>query len=70
MSFLTSRSHAARQGFGKPVVAPSANVSGHVSTTTAQHVETDLAGKIDLIHVSSPFPIVITPAWDETVLPG
>jgi L-threonylcarbamoyladenylate synthase len=37
------------QSFGKPVVAPSANVSGHVSTTTAQHVEADLAGKIDLV---------------------
>jgi L-threonylcarbamoyladenylate synthase len=36
-------------GFGKPVVAPSANVSGHVSPTTARHVETDLSGKIDLI---------------------
>jgi L-threonylcarbamoyladenylate synthase len=35
--------------FGKPVVAPSANVSGHVSPTTARHVEADLAGKIDLI---------------------
>ena len=30
-------------------MAPSANGSGHVSPTTAQHVETDLAGKIDLI---------------------
>ncbi len=35
--------------FGKPVVAPSANVSGHVSPTTAQHVDADLAGRIDLI---------------------
>ena len=35
--------------FGKPVVAPSANVSGHVSPTTAQHVEADLGGRIDLI---------------------
>lgn len=35
--------------FGKPVVAPSANISGHVSPTTAHHVEADLAGKIDLI---------------------
>jgi L-threonylcarbamoyladenylate synthase len=35
--------------FGRPVVAPSANVSGHVSPTTAHHVETDLAGRIDLI---------------------
>lgn len=37
------------QAFGRPVVAPSANVSGHVSPTTAQHVEADLAGRIDLI---------------------
>jgi L-threonylcarbamoyladenylate synthase len=35
--------------FGKPVVAPSANISGHVSPTEAQHVESDLAGRIDLI---------------------
>jgi L-threonylcarbamoyladenylate synthase len=35
--------------FGKPVVAPSANRSGHVSPTTAQHVLADLDGRIDLI---------------------
>lgn len=35
--------------FGGPVVAPSANISGHVSPTTARHVEADLAGRIDLI---------------------
>jgi L-threonylcarbamoyladenylate synthase len=35
--------------FGRPVVAPSANISGHVSPTTAAHVECDLAGRIDLI---------------------
>jgi L-threonylcarbamoyladenylate synthase len=35
--------------FGGPLVAPSANQSGHVSPTTAQHVLADLAGKIDLI---------------------
>jgi L-threonylcarbamoyladenylate synthase len=35
--------------FGKPVVAPSANISGHISPTTAAHVESDLAGRIDLI---------------------
>jgi L-threonylcarbamoyladenylate synthase len=35
--------------FGRPVVAPSANVSGHVSPTTATHVEADLTGRIDLI---------------------
>jgi len=35
--------------FGKPVVAPSANRSGHVSPTRAEHVAADLAGRIDLI---------------------
>jgi L-threonylcarbamoyladenylate synthase len=35
--------------FGKPIVAPSANQSGHVSPTTAQHVLADLGGRIDLI---------------------
>lgn len=35
--------------FGGPVVAPSANLSGHVSPTTAAHVHGDLAGRIDLI---------------------
>jgi L-threonylcarbamoyladenylate synthase len=33
----------------KPIVAPSANQSGHVSPTTAQHVLGDLAGRIDLV---------------------
>jgi L-threonylcarbamoyladenylate synthase len=33
----------------RPVVAPSANRSGHVSPTTAQHVLADLGGRIDLI---------------------
>ena len=32
-----------------PIAAPSANVSGHPSPTTAQHVLSDLAGKIPLI---------------------
>ncbi|NOJ45466.1 L-threonylcarbamoyladenylate synthase [Bradyrhizobium archetypum] len=35
--------------FGGPVVAPSANISGHVSPTKAAHVQSDLAGRIDLI---------------------
>jgi L-threonylcarbamoyladenylate synthase len=34
---------------GRPVVAPSANRSGHVSPTTAAHVMADLRGRIDLI---------------------
>lgn len=37
------------RAFGGPVVAPSANLSGHVSPTTAAHVLGDLAGRIDLI---------------------
>src|SRR5205085_11000742 len=37
------------RAFGRPVVAPSANISGHVSPTTAAHVQSDLAGRIDLI---------------------
>jgi L-threonylcarbamoyladenylate synthase len=37
------------RAFGGPVVAPSANLSGHVSPTTATHVQSDLAGRIDLI---------------------
>jgi L-threonylcarbamoyladenylate synthase len=36
-------------GFGRPVVAPSANRSGHVSPTQAAHVLADLGGRIDLI---------------------
>jgi L-threonylcarbamoyladenylate synthase len=35
--------------FAKPIVAPSANRSGHVSSTTAAHVRADLGGRIDLI---------------------
>ncbi len=37
------------KAFGKPVVAPSANPSGHVSPTTAEHVRADLDGRVDLI---------------------
>lgn len=35
--------------FAGPIVAPSANRSGHVSPTTAAHVLADLRGRIDLI---------------------
>lgn len=34
---------------GRPVVAPSANRSGHVSPTSAAHVFADLDGRIDMI---------------------
>ena len=37
------------RAFGGAVVAPSANLSGHVSPTTAAHVASDLSGRIDLI---------------------
>ena len=37
------------RAFGGPVVAPSANLSGHVSPTMAAHVQSDLEGRIDLI---------------------
>jgi L-threonylcarbamoyladenylate synthase len=43
--------------FGKPLVAPSANRSGHVSPTTAQHVLADLGGSIDLIIDGGPAPL-------------
>jgi len=44
-------------GLGKPVVAPSANRSGHVSPTRAEHVQADLAGRIDLIVDGGATPI-------------
>jgi L-threonylcarbamoyladenylate synthase len=37
------------KAFGRPVVAPSANISGHVSPTSAAHVMADLDGRIDLV---------------------
>jgi len=41
--------HELLTAFGAPVVAPSANRSGHVSPTSAAHVLADLRGRIDLI---------------------
>jgi L-threonylcarbamoyladenylate synthase len=43
--------------FGGPLVAPSANLSGHVSPTTAAHVHSDLAGRIDLIVDGGAVPV-------------
>jgi L-threonylcarbamoyladenylate synthase len=45
------------KAFGRPVVAPSANISGHVSPTTAVHVESDLSGRIDLIIDGGPVAV-------------
>ena len=42
---------------GGPIVAPSANLSGHVSPTTAAHVEADLKGRIDLILDGGPVDV-------------
>ena len=42
---------------GRPLVAPSANRSGHVSPTTAQHVLADLRGRIELIVDGGPTPM-------------
>ena len=41
--------HALLTAMRGPIVAPSANRSGHVSPTTAAHVRDDLGGRIDLI---------------------
>ena len=45
------------KAFGRPVVAPSANLSGHVSPTLAAHVESDLSGRIDLIVDGGPVDV-------------
>src|SRR5262245_55789480 len=55
-----------------PVVAPSANRSGHVSPTTAQHVLADLRGRIELILDGGPTPMglesTIIACLDQPVL--
>jgi len=45
--------------FGRPIVAPSANRSGQISPTNAQHVLTDLGGRIDLIIDGGPTTVGI-----------
>jgi L-threonylcarbamoyladenylate synthase len=58
--------------FGKAVVAPSANRSGHVSPTRAEHVRADLAGRIDLIVDGGATPVgvesTIIACLDEPIL--
>jgi L-threonylcarbamoyladenylate synthase len=60
------------RAFGGPVVAPSANLSGHVSPTTAAHVQSDLAGRIDLIVDGGPVAVgvesTIVGCFDELML--
>ncbi|MEX0752300.1 MAG: L-threonylcarbamoyladenylate synthase [Xanthobacteraceae bacterium] len=58
--------------FGKPIVAPSANRSGHLSPTTAAHVLADLRGRIDLIIDGGPTTVgvesTIVACLDESML--
>ena len=60
------------RAFGGPVVAPSANISGHVSPTTAAHVQSDLAGRIDLIVDGGPVAVgvesTIVGCFDQPML--
>lgn len=49
--------HALLQTFGGAIVAPSANLSGHVSPTTAAHVKADLNGRIDMIVDGGPVEV-------------
>jgi L-threonylcarbamoyladenylate synthase len=58
--------------FGRPIVAPSANRSGHVSPTTAAHVLADLRGRIELIVDGGATPVgvesTIVACLDEPTL--
>jgi L-threonylcarbamoyladenylate synthase len=62
--------------FGRPIVAPSANRSGHVSPTSAQHVLADLRGRIDMILDGGSAPVgvestIVTCLGEPTLLrPG
>jgi len=60
------------RAFGGPVVAPSANLSGHVSPTSAAHVQSDLAGRIDLIVDGGPVEVgvesTIVGCFDQPML--
>lgn len=47
------------EAVGRPLVAPSANRSGHVSPTTAAHVAADLNGRVDLILDAGPTQVGI-----------
>ncbi|HZS65130.1 MAG TPA: L-threonylcarbamoyladenylate synthase [Xanthobacteraceae bacterium] len=58
--------------FARPIVAPSANRSGHLSPTTAAHVLADLRGRIDLILDGGPTTVgvesTIVAVLDKPVL--
>ena len=44
---------------GRPIAAPSANRSGHVSPTTAEHVEADLGNRVHILLDGGPTPLGI-----------
>lgn len=46
--------HALLKAFGRPVAAPSANRSGHVSATTAAHVAADLGAAVSIVLDAGP----------------
>jgi L-threonylcarbamoyladenylate synthase len=55
------------QAFGRPLAAPSANRSGHVSPTTAAHVEADLGDKVACILDAGPTEVGVESTivgWD------
>ena len=64
--------HALLKAFGGPVVAPSANRSGHVSPTSAAHVLSDLRGRIDMVLDGGPCTLglesTIVASLDEPTL--
>jgi L-threonylcarbamoyladenylate synthase len=58
---------------GRPIAAPSANMSGHVSPSEAQHVLADLDGRIDAIVLGAPSKVGVESSifaclGDETTL--
>jgi L-threonylcarbamoyladenylate synthase len=58
---VRSPSHPVAQAllsaFGGPIVAPSANVSGRVSATKAEHIAADLRRLVDIVLDDGPSPI-------------
>ena len=55
---------------GVPVAAPSANRSGHVSPTTAAHVEADLGDTVAMILDDGPSPVGIEFDGGRSLRPG
>ncbi|MEX6505059.1 L-threonylcarbamoyladenylate synthase [Jiella sp. M17.18] len=61
------------EALGRPIAAPSANPSGRVSATTADHVRQGLGGRVPLILDGGPCPVgvestIVLPQDDHLVL--